>query len=51
MSLQTGKIPVADLTDAQAKAEQCGHLVDQTFGEHRVGPLRQSLIEKLCVAI
>src|ERR1700761_5898906 len=36
---------------AQATAEQCDHLVDQAFGEHRVGALRQSLVEKLCVAI
>src|SRR5271156_1746096 len=36
---------------AQATAEQCGHLVDQAFGEHRVGALRQPLVEKLCVAI
>src|SRR5580693_7561641 len=36
---------------AQATAKQRGHLVDQTFGEHRVGALRQSLIEKLCLAI
>src|SRR3984957_10611380 len=36
---------------AQATAEQCGHLVDQAFGEHCVGALRQTLIETLCVAI
>src|ERR1700742_4835367 len=36
---------------AQATAEQSGHLVDQASGEHRIGALRQSLVEKLCVAI
>src|ERR1700754_2074864 len=36
---------------AQATAEQSGHLVDQAFGEHCVGTLRQTLIETLCVAI
>src|ERR1700733_15346189 len=50
-NLRVAERPGRGDAGAQATAEQGGHLVNQTFGEHRVGALRQSQIEKLCLAI